>query len=92
MYTHIYISSHQAIHMFTYKNTFARRTVPHLGTKIGSPAYIRSKSIHDTYISVPLSHPHLLPPQEEVVAHHHLPQVVVVEHPQDHPAPAAGIH
>jgi hypothetical protein len=33
MYTHIYILSHQAIRMFTYKNTYARRPVPHLGTK-----------------------------------------------------------
>jgi hypothetical protein len=45
-----------------------------------------------TYIRVPLSHPQLLLPQEEVVAHPHLPQVVVVEHLQDPPAPAAGVH
>jgi hypothetical protein len=34
--------------MFTYKNTYARRPVPHLDTKIGSPAY--QKGIHSTYI------------------------------------------
>jgi hypothetical protein len=45
-----------------------------------------------TYIRVPLSHPQLLLPQEEVVAHPHLPQVVVVEHLQDPPAPGAGVH
>jgi hypothetical protein len=38
------------------------------------------------YIRVPLSHPQLLLPQEEVVAHPHQPQAVVVEHPQDPPA------
>jgi hypothetical protein len=80
MYTHIYISAHQAIRMFTYKNTYARRPVPHLGTKIGSPAYIQSKR-YTSYIRVPLSHPHLLLPQEEVVAHPHLPQAVVEDHP-----------
>jgi hypothetical protein len=72
------------------KNTSARRPVPHLGTKIGSPAY--QKGIQYTYIRVPLSHPQLLLPQEEVVAHPHLPQAVVVEHLQDPPAPAAGVH
>jgi hypothetical protein len=91
MYTHIYIWAHQAIRMFTYKNTSARRPVPHLGTKISSPSYIQSQR-YITYIRVPLSHPHLLLPQEEVVAHHHLPQAVVVEHPQDPPTPAAGVH
>ena len=45
-----------------------------------------------TYIRVPLSHPQLLLPREEVVAHPHLPQVVVVEHLRDPPAPAAGVH
>jgi hypothetical protein len=63
----------------------------HLGTKTGSPAY-KQKNIHHTSIRVPLSHPHLLLPQEEVVAHHHLPQAVVEDHPQDPPAPAAGVH
>jgi len=41
---------------------------------------------------VPLSHPHLLLPQEEVVAHNHLPQAVVEDHPQDPPASTTGVH
>jgi hypothetical protein len=49
------------------------------------------KDLHDT-IRVPLSHPQLPLPQEAVVAHPHLPQAVVVEHLQDPPAPAAGVH
>jgi hypothetical protein len=91
MYTHIYIyiyiSAHQAIRLFTYKKYMYPQAND---TKTGSPAY--QKGIHHTSIRVPLSHPHLLLPREEVVAHHHLPQAVVVEHPQDPPAPAAGIH
>ena len=43
-------------------------------------------------IRVPLMHPQLPLPQEAVVAHPDLPQAVVVEHPQDHPAQAAGVH
>ena len=39
----------QTTQMFTYnKNTYARRPVPHHGTKIGSPAY--QKGIQRTYI------------------------------------------
>jgi hypothetical protein len=92
MYTHIYIWAPQAIRMFTYnKNTSAHRPVPHHGTKIGSPAYQKGIQ-NNTYIRVPLSHPQLPLPQEEVVAHPHLPQAVVVEHLQDPPAPAAGVH
>ena len=90
MYTHIYIKASPAIRMFTYKNTYACRPVLHLGTKIVSPAYIQSKR-YTSYIKGPLSHPHLLLPQEEVVAHPHLPQAVVVEHLQDPPAPATGV-
>jgi hypothetical protein len=48
MYTHIYIWAYLAIRMFTYKNTSAHRPVPHLDTKIGSPAY--QKYIQYTYI------------------------------------------
>jgi hypothetical protein len=92
MYTHIYIYQpirpSECLHT---KNTSARRPVPHLGTKIGSPTYLQSQR-YISYIRVPPSHPHLLLPQEEVVAHHHLLQAVVVEHPQDPPALGAGVH
>jgi hypothetical protein len=37
-------------------------------------------------------HPQLPLPPEEVVAHPDLPQAAVVEHLQDPPAPAAGVH
>jgi hypothetical protein len=47
--------------------------------------------IHHT-IKGPLGHPLLPLPQEEVVAHLYPPQAVVVEHLQDHPAQAAGVH
>jgi hypothetical protein len=40
----------------------------------------------------PLGHPQLPLPQEVVVAHPDQPQAVVVEHLQNHPAQAAGIH
>jgi hypothetical protein len=43
-------------------------------------------------IKVPLRHPQLPLPQEEVVAHPYLPQVVVVEHLLDRPAQVAGGH
>jgi hypothetical protein len=48
------------------------------------------KKVHT--IRGPLKHPQLPLPQEAVVAHPNLPQAVVVEHPQDHPAQAAGVH
>jgi hypothetical protein len=48
-------------------------------------------TVHDT-IRGPLRHPPLPLPQEAVVAHLYLPQGVVVEHLQDHPAQAAGVH
>jgi hypothetical protein len=51
----------------------------------------RYTKIHHT-IRGPLGHPQLPLPQEAVVAHPHLPQAVVVEHLQDHPAQAAGVH
>jgi hypothetical protein len=92
MYTHVYIKAHEAIRMFTYKNTRIRRPMQHLGTKMASPAYIQQKKgIHNAPIMVPLSCHHLLLPQA-VAAHHHLPQAVVVHPLQDPPAPAAGIH
>ena len=47
--------------------------------------------IHHT-IRVPLMHPQLPLPQEEVVAHPYLPQAVEVAHLQDPPAPVAGVH
>jgi hypothetical protein len=59
--------------------------------KLGSSAYQKDTKMPHT-IRVPLMHPQLPLPQEEVVNHPYLPQVVVVEHPQDHPAQAAGIH
>jgi hypothetical protein len=93
VYTHIYIKASPAIRMFTYnKNTLAHRPVPHLGTKIGSPAYQKQYTKYIHTIRGPLAHPQLPLPQEEVVAHPYLPQAVVVEHLQDPPAPAAGVH
>jgi hypothetical protein len=93
MYTHIYISRtirpSDCLHT---KNTYARRPVPHLGTKSAHQPMYDKKSIQYTSIRGPLSHPHLPLPQEEVVAHPHLPQVVVVEHLQDPPSPAVGVH
>jgi hypothetical protein len=80
MYTHVYIKAHQAIRMFTYKNTCIRRPMQHLGTKNGlTSLYTTKKDIHHAPLMVPLSHHHLLLPQA-VAAHHHLPQAVVV-HP-----------
>ena len=49
-----------------------------------------TKYIHT--IRGPLSHPQLPLPQEEVAAHPYPPQAVVVEHLQDPPAPAVGVH
>jgi hypothetical protein len=62
------------------KNTYARRLVPHLGTKSAHQPIYNQKGIQYTSIRVPRSHPQLLLPQEEVVAQPHLPQAVVVEH------------
>jgi hypothetical protein len=59
--------------------------------KLGSPAYQKIHSIHNT-IKGPLRHPQLPLPQEEVVAHPYLPQAVVVEHLLDRPAQVAGVH
>jgi hypothetical protein len=65
--------------MFTYKKY------------ISSPAYQKGTKMPHT-IKGPLGHPQLPLPREAMVAHPHLPQAVVVEHPQDHPAPATSVH
>ena len=71
--------------MFTYKKYGPFGPYHINGTKLDSPAYQKDTKIHHT-IRGPLGHPQLPLPQEAVVAHPHLPQAVVVEHPQDHPA------
>jgi hypothetical protein len=43
MYTHVYIKAHQAIQMFTYKNTCIRRPMQHLGTKNGLTSLYTTK-------------------------------------------------
>jgi hypothetical protein len=49
MYTHVYIKSHQAIRMFTYKNTCIRRPVQHLGTKNGFTSLYTTKTKCTSY-------------------------------------------
>jgi hypothetical protein len=83
VYTHIYIYISRPLQPSEYlhtKNTYARRPVPHLSTKSAHQPIYNKKGIQYTSIRVPLSHPQLLLPQEEVVAHPHLPLAVVVEH------------
>jgi hypothetical protein len=93
MYTHIYIyKASQAIRMFTYKKYICPQAMPQSSVQNRLTSLYTKKGIQYTSIRVPLSHPQLLLPQEEVVAHPHLPQAVVVEHLQDPPAPAAGVH
>jgi hypothetical protein len=66
--------------------------VPHHGTKNRLTNLIKN-GIHNTkYIRVPLTHPLLPLPQEEVVALPHLLRPVVVEHLQDPPALEADVH
>jgi hypothetical protein len=93
MYTHIYIYIGLSGHPNVYIQKIYRPTGPCriLVYKIGSPAYQKGTKIPHT-IRGPLGHPQLPLPQEAVVAHPHLPQAVVVEHPQDHPAQAAVVH
>jgi hypothetical protein len=76
--------------MFIYKK-WAHRPVPYLGTT--KPAHQPNQNGTYKYHTIkgPLRHPQLPLPQEEV-AHPYLPQAVVVEHLQDHPAQVAGVH
>jgi hypothetical protein len=57
MYTHVYIKSHQAIRMFTYKNTCIRRPMQHLGTKNGLTSLYTSCTTHGTSIAPPPTPP-----------------------------------
>jgi hypothetical protein len=79
--------------MFTYKKIYIgpqASATSRYKTRLTSLSKRYTKYIYT--IRVPLSHPQLPLPQEAVVAHPHLPQAVVVEHLQDPPAPAAGVH
>jgi hypothetical protein len=78
--------------MFTYKKYICSQASATSRYKNWLTSLSKRYTIYISYIRVPLSHPHLLLPQEEVVAHHHLPQEMVVEHLQDPPTPAAGVH
>ena len=91
VYSYIYMGP--SGHPNVYIQKIHRPTGPcHISVqKIGSPDYQKGTKIHHT-IRVPLMHPQLPLPQEAVVAHPHLPQAVVVEHLQDPPALAEGIH
>jgi hypothetical protein len=96
MYTHIYIYSGPSRPSKCLHTTKIHwpTGLCHISVQkyIGSPAYQNQYTkIHHT-IRVPLMHPQLPLPPEEVVAHPDLPQAVVVEHLQDPPAPAAGVH
>jgi hypothetical protein len=92
VYTHIYIKASPAIRMFTYKKYIGppARAASRYKKSAHQPIKKGTKVTHT--IRGPLGHPQLPLPQEAVVAHPHLPQAVVVEHPQDHPAQAAGVH
>jgi hypothetical protein len=80
--------------MFTYKTMYIgpRASATSQYKKWLTSLYNQKYLQYTSYIRVPLSHPQLLLPQEEVVAHPHQPQAVVVEHPQDPPSPAASVH
>jgi hypothetical protein len=90
IYIYIGLSGH--LNVYIQKNISAHRPVPHLGTKNRLTSLSKRYTKIHHIIRGPLGHPQLPLPQEAVVAHPHLPQAVVVEHPQDHPAQAAGVH
>ena len=92
MYTHIYILASPAIRMFTYKKYISPPARATYRYKQSAHQPIKKGTKVPHTIRGPLGHPQLPLPQEAVVAHPHLPQAVVVEHPQDHPAQAAGVH
>jgi hypothetical protein len=80
MSTHVYIASECLDTKIS-----ALRPVPHKWYKNRLTSLSkRYKMLHT--IRGPLGHPQLPLPQEVAVAHPHLPQAGVVEHPQDHPA------
>jgi hypothetical protein len=94
-YTNIWISNDVYSYIYmTAPNVYIQKYRP------TGPCHIwvqqnRLTSLNSTYtshtIKGPLRHPQLLLPQAEV-AHPYLPQAVVVEHLQDHPAQVAGVH
>jgi hypothetical protein len=94
MYTHIYIRPirpseclHTKIHVPAGQHSTSVQKSAHQPI-YNQKIYIIHQCLYRTTTcsSWCLYRHHLLLPQEEVVAHHHLPQVVV-DHPQDPPAP-----
>jgi hypothetical protein len=93
-YIYIYIYIYRPIRPSECLHTKIHVSTGQCSTSVQKPAHqpINHKNVHHTPLMGPLSPHHLLLPQEEGVSHHHLPQAVVEDHPQDPPAPAAGIH
>jgi hypothetical protein len=91
MYTHIYIGL--SGHPNVYIQKIHRPTGPcRITVQKSAHQPIKKVYKNTSYNQGASNAPPAAPPSEEVVAHPDLPQAVVVEHPQDPPAQAAGVH